>query len=129
MFRKLTPVLVVDEIEPCLPLWTERLGFVKVAEVPEGDKLGFAILIGESVEVMYQTWSSVEADLKRDVKRGIPSTGLFVEVDSIDAIVECLGDYPIHIPRRQTFYGMDEIGIRDEGGTLILFASPLKKDA
>jgi hypothetical protein len=33
-FRKLSPVLIVDAIEPCLPFWTDRLGFAKVVEVP-----------------------------------------------------------------------------------------------
>ena len=27
--RKLTPVLLVEEIEPCLSFWTDRLGFEK----------------------------------------------------------------------------------------------------
>lgn len=126
MFRKVTPVLVVEEIEPCLPLWVDRLGFAIVAEVPEGDKLGFVMLVAGSVEVMYQTWTSIETDLKRQVQRGIPSTGLFIEVESLDDAIARLTDYPIFIPRRQTFYGMDEIGIREPGGTLVMFACPVK---
>lgn len=126
MFRKLTPVLVVEKIEPCLPLWVERLGFTKVTEVPEGDKVGFVLLASGSIEVMYQTRTSVEADLKRQVERGIPSTGFFIEVESIDEVIAKLGNYPVEIPRRETFYGMVEIGIREAGGTLVLFASPVK---
>jgi len=53
--KKLTPVIIVDQIEPCLPFWIERLGFIKTAEVPEGDKLGFVILVKGNVEIMYQT--------------------------------------------------------------------------
>lgn len=41
--KKLTPVLAVDEIEPVLPFWIERLGFEKTVEVPQGDRLGFVI--------------------------------------------------------------------------------------
>src|SRR4029453_8853944 len=41
--KKLTPVLFVGEIEPCLEFWT-RLGFERTAEVPEGDRLGFVLL-------------------------------------------------------------------------------------
>jgi hypothetical protein len=126
MFQKLTPVLVVDEMEACLPLWVERLGFTNAGGVAEGDKLGFVRLVGDSVEVMYQTWSSIEADLRRPVQRGIPSTGLYIEVASIDELIAKLGDYPVFIQRRQTFYGMEEIGIREPGGTLVLFASKVK---
>ena len=34
--KKMTPVLLVEEVEPCLAVW-ERLGFEKTMEVPEGD--------------------------------------------------------------------------------------------
>ena len=29
--KKLTPILVVDAIEPCLPFWTDRLGYARTA--------------------------------------------------------------------------------------------------
>ena len=35
--KKVTPVLYVEEIEPALPFWMDRLGFEKTAEVPHGD--------------------------------------------------------------------------------------------
>jgi purine nucleoside permease len=40
--KKITPVLLVNEIEPILPFWIDRLGFTKTIEVPDGNKLGFA---------------------------------------------------------------------------------------
>ena len=42
--KTITPVLFAEEIEPCLKFWVERLGFEKTVEVPEGNKLAFAIL-------------------------------------------------------------------------------------
>ena len=60
--KRITPVLLVKEIEPLLPFWVDRLGFAKTIEVPEGNKLGFATFQKGSVEVMYQTYSSVEKD-------------------------------------------------------------------
>ena len=53
--KKITPVLLVDAIEPILPFWIDRLGFTKAIEVPDGNKLGFVDLQKGSVEVMYQT--------------------------------------------------------------------------
>ena len=29
------------------------------------------------------------------------------------------------VPRRQTFYGMDEIGVREPGGHVVMFAQPI----
>ena len=37
--KKLTPVIMVDAIEPCVP-FRERLGIAKTAQVPDGDRLG-----------------------------------------------------------------------------------------
>ena len=53
MFKKLSPVFVVEKIEPCLGFW-QRLGFEKTVEVPHGDGLGFVILAAGPVEVMYR---------------------------------------------------------------------------
>ena len=41
--KKITAVLLVDEIEPCLDFWM-RLNFQKTIEVPAGDKLAFVTL-------------------------------------------------------------------------------------
>ena len=53
--KRITPVLFVPEVEPCVKFWVERMGFQKTAEVPDGDKLAFAMLQKGSVELMYQT--------------------------------------------------------------------------
>jgi len=121
--KKLTPVLMVDAIEPCLPLWTERLGWTKTVEVPEGDRLGFVILEKDGVEVMYQTWASIENDLgTRPVRPAGTSVGLFIEVSDLDEVERQIAGEPVVLPRRRTFYGMDEIGIREAGGHTMVFA-------
>jgi hypothetical protein len=122
--RKLTPVLAVDAIEPCLDFW-RRLGFQLTAEVPHEDKLGFVILEKDGVEIMYQTRASIAAAIGATFPAGTPSTALFIEVSSIDTVIEHQGDAEVVVPRRQTFYGMDEIGLREPGGTTVSFASPI----
>jgi uncharacterized glyoxalase superfamily protein PhnB len=126
--KKLTPVLVVDEIESCLPFWVERLGFAKVAEVPEGTKLGFVILSKDGVEVMYQTRESIEKDIPALVPGRVsarPIT-LFIEVSDIGAIERALAGVEIVMPRRRTFYGMEEVGVREPGGNPVIFAQAVK---
>ena len=121
--KKLTPVLMVDAIEPCLPLWIDRLGWTKTVEVPEGDALGFVILAKDGAEVMYQTWMSVEKDVGHAPKRAVgTSVGLFIEVSILDEIVEQLEGVPLVLPRRRTFYGMHEIGVAEAGGHTVVFA-------
>src|SRR5258708_2043171 len=65
--KRITPVLLVKEIEPVVPFWVDRLGFVKTVEVPDGNKLGFAAFQKGAAEVMYQTYASVEKDAPKEV--------------------------------------------------------------
>ena len=60
--KKITPVLFAAEIEPCVKFWIERFGFEKTVEVPDGNKLGFAIVQKGGVELMYQSFSSADKD-------------------------------------------------------------------
>jgi len=124
-FKKLTPVIMVEAIESCLPFW-ERLGFSRTAEVPEGDRLGFVILAKDGVEVMYQTHESVEKDAGGLVPRARGhGAGFFVEVSDIESVVRALDGIEVVVPRRQTFYGMDEIGVREPGGHVVMFAQAI----
>ena len=123
MMKKLTPVLFVEEIEPCLPFWVDRLGFKKTVEVPEGAQLGFVILAKDSVEIMYQSHASVEKDVPGLVKWPVsPTTFLYVEVTGLDDILQRLKGMPAVVPERKTFYGAREIGVREPGGNVVVFA-------
>ena len=127
--RKLSPVLIVDAIEPCLGFWVDRLGFAKTAEVPEGDRLGFVILAKDGVEVMYQTVESVKHDAPSVLEKGraprAGSVGLFIEVSDVSAVEQAVSGLEQVVPRRQTFYGMDEVGVREPGGHVVMFAQPV----
>ncbi len=119
--KKLTPVLMVDAIEPCLAFW-EGLGFEKTVELPEGDHLGFVILVKDGVEVMYQSKASVKNDIPALASTPIGATFLFIEVSDLNAVIAAVGKAPQVFPRRKTFYGMDEIGVREPGGNAVTFA-------
>lgn len=127
--KKLTPVLTVEEIEPCLPFWIEGLGFTKTVEVPEGDRLGFAMLHNGAVEVMLQSRASVKKDLPVIEEILFPgSPCLFVEVEDLEAVAGRVKDAEVLVPRRETFYGMAEIVVRAPGGAVVILAQPLAKD-
>ena len=121
--RKSTPVLFVDAIEPSLPFWQERLGFQRTVEVPDGERLGFAILTNGSVELMYQTVAMLEKDsAAHRVSFDHDKTFLFMEVDDIAALAQALDGFEIVMPKRETFYGSTEIGYREPGGHFVTFA-------
>lgn len=120
--QSLTPVLFVQAIEPVLSFWRDRLGFAVVAEVPHGGRLGFVMLGRDGAMVMYQSYASVAEDvpaLAADTGRG---AGLFVQVADIDATERALEGVPLVQPRRRTFYGMDEITVREPAGWAVTFA-------
>ncbi|HXH93874.1 MAG TPA: hypothetical protein VNN25_20010 [Thermoanaerobaculia bacterium] len=124
MIKKVTPVLIVDRIEPLLPLW-DALGFARAAEVPHGDVLGFVILTRDGVEVMYQTFASVRGDEANvlDGPRAIGAAAVFIEVDDIEALAALIpSGTDVVVARRKTFYGSTEIVIRDGAGNVITFA-------
>ena len=124
LVNRLTPVILVDTVAPCLPFWTERLGFETVVEVPGPDgQPQFAMLLRDGVEVMYQTWASTAAESPAAVAapRG-HSVGLFIEVADIDPVDRALEGIPRVADRHQTFYGMDEFSVREPGGAVVTFA-------
>jgi uncharacterized glyoxalase superfamily protein PhnB len=120
---KLTPVLYVEAIEPCLNFWVDRLGFEKTVEVPEGSRLGFVILVKDNAEVMLQTYESGEKDVPALAQDFRKSTNfLFVEVSNLDEIVPKLDKASIVMPMRTTFCGMRETAVREPGGHVVCFA-------
>ena len=122
--KKITAVLLVNEIEPILPFWIGRLGFTKTIEVPNGNKLGFVAFQKGSVEVMYQTYASVEHDappaMAAAARKG--PTYLYFEVDNLDAVLRAMKDVSKVMPERTAFYGMREFAVQDPSGHFITFA-------
>src|SRR5258707_5178794 len=125
--KRITPVLLVKEIEPIIPFWVDRRGFAKPIEVPDGNKLGFVAFQKGAAEVMYQTYASVEKDAPKEVaetaRRG--PTYLYMEVDNLDALLAAMKDVKIVMPVRTAFYGMKEFGVQDPGCHFFTFAQPV----
>lgn len=123
MYKRLTPVLIVPAIEPVLPLW-QALGFHLGPSVPHGDRLGFQILEGDGIEVMYQTVESVQADAPNLLDSPSPlRASIYIEVDDLDAVERLLpADTPVVVPRRTTPYGARELFVLDAAGNVIGFA-------
>lgn len=122
---QLTPVMVVDAVEPCLAFWSDRLGFTVENQVPGPDgALVFASARRGSIEVMYQTRASVVAEnpsLAPELAGH--SVTLFIAVDDIDAVERALAGAPVVKPRHETFYGSTEVYVREPGGNVVGFAA------
>jgi uncharacterized glyoxalase superfamily protein PhnB len=121
--KKITAILFVEQVDPCVQFWVERFGFEKAAEVPEGDRLAFAMLQKANVELMYQSYASADQDvgaISQAVRKG--PTFLYLEVDNLDETIAAVKDAEVVMPKRTTFYGSTEIGIKDPAGHFLTFA-------
>ena len=130
--KRLTPILVVEEIEPSIEFWVDRLGFEKTMEVPEGDKLGFAAFAKDGFEVMYQTHTSIAtevetAGLNEYLKAARSPSVLFIEVENLEAIRKKVEGLDILVRHRETSYGSKELWMKEPGGHIIGFAEMPKE--
>jgi len=119
----ITANLLMADLEPSIAFW-ERFGMELAVSVPHGGKIGFAILRGDGAELMLQSHDSAAADVESvaDYCRQSKAV-LFIKVPDFDQVLRALGDWPVAIPQRDTFYGMREIGVYEPGGHLVVFAS------
>ncbi len=123
--KQLTPVMVVDRVEPCLAFWSDRLGFAVENQVPGPDgAIIFASAKRGAIEVMYQTRASVVAETPAlAAELDGHSVTLFITVDDFDAVERALDGVPVVKPRHETFYGSTEIYVREPGGNMVGFAA------
>ena len=122
--KQLTPVLIVDAVEPCIKFWTDRLGFAVTNQVPGPDgKLIFASVEKAGIEIMYQTRASVISEQPGSAGELMGhSVALFITVQDLDVVAKALDGAPIVKPRHETFYGSTEIYVREPGGNTVGFA-------
>jgi uncharacterized glyoxalase superfamily protein PhnB len=127
MVKKLTPVLIVEEVEPCAKFWVERLGFEQTAAVPDGERVAFAMLQQGTTELMYQSLASALKDTGEAAGPGAnwvhthPAT-IYVEVADLDRTMAAFAGVKTAMPLRTTFYGAKEYGVWDPGGHFVIFA-------
>ena len=122
--KQLTPVLIVDAVEPCIKFWTDRLGFAVTNQVPDPDgKLIFASVEKEGIEIMYQTRASVISEQPGSAGELMGhSVALFITVDDLDKVEKSLAGAPVVKPRHETSYGSTEIYVKEPGGNTVGFA-------
>jgi len=126
---KITTLIYAPAIEPSLKFWVDQLGFTKTVEVPDGEKLGFVILVHGDAELMIQSTASIGKDIPDIVAFARPAACLYIEVSDFDDLLRRLGSAPVVVPVRTTFYGMKEIGVREPGGNIVLFGAHVGQPA
>jgi uncharacterized glyoxalase superfamily protein PhnB len=119
--NKLTPNLIVQRMPEALRFWVDRLGFEKKVEVPHGDQVGFVILGRGDVELMLQSRASLADDVA-PIADGPHRAVLYLEVPSLAPIRQAMQGWPLVVPERKTFYGAQELIVRDPDGHVVFFS-------
>jgi uncharacterized glyoxalase superfamily protein PhnB len=122
--KQLTPVLIVEAVEPCIKFWTDRLGFAVTNQVPGPDgKLIFASVEKAGIEIMYQTRASVISEQPGSAAELMGhSVALFITVGDLSVVEKALVGAPVVKAKHETFYGSTEIYVREPGGNTVGFA-------
>jgi|SRR5579859_5842694 uncharacterized glyoxalase superfamily protein PhnB len=125
--KRITSILYTDEVEPCVKFWVERLAFEVGPQVPDGDKLAFAIVQNGSVELMYQSRASAAKDSTAAALKSHPegASYLYVEVSDLDKTLGAMKGVPLLLDVHTTFYGMKEFIVSDPAGHIVIFAQPV----
>ncbi|HEX4208155.1 MAG TPA: VOC family protein [Ktedonobacteraceae bacterium] len=122
---KLTPEIVVENVQETLAFYQEILGFQVIATVPEGARpYAWAMVKNEGVELMIESRESAGAGLPMLQGKEIGGTfSFYIDVNSVDAVLEHIKDrvrvvQNMHI----TPYGAKEFAILDNNGFILVFA-------
>ncbi|MBI1896201.1 MAG: hypothetical protein HYZ57_15575 [Acidobacteria bacterium] len=118
---RLTPILLVDEIEPCLSFWVDRLGFQKTAETAREGHLASVVLQKDGAELIYESREAVAKDAPAlAAGRGGPAI-LYCEGPSLAETMDQLAGIEPVVPLRETDYGAAEVFYREPGGNVVGF--------
>jgi uncharacterized glyoxalase superfamily protein PhnB len=122
--KKLTPNLIVADVERSLAFYRDVLGFTLITTVPDAAPYVFAILQSGDVGVYLN--APGPALKEYPALKGRPLGGtltLFIDVDDVRGSYEALRDrVEIVMPLEKKWYGPTEFAFVDPDGYVITFA-------
>lgn len=126
MLKKLTPNLMVEDVEQTLAFYRDVLGFQAVMTLPEAAPFDFAIVHRDGVELMFQSRTSLSENVPALTGSTIGASQTFyIEVTGIQELHEQLRDkVEIVVDFHTTFYGTQEFYFRDLNGYILSFSEP-----
>jgi uncharacterized glyoxalase superfamily protein PhnB len=127
-FKKLTPNLVVANVEGSMNFYRTVFGFQTAITVPDKPPYVFGSIVsgGEgSVEIFFNDKKAVAADYPELGAKPIGgSLTLFIEVEGIEEILAAVkkSGAKITMPLKDQFYGMREFAFLDPEGWEVTIA-------
>ena len=121
---RLTPNLIVSNVERSLAFYRDVLGFAVTATVPETAPYVFAFMTRGEINVFLNAPEAAIEEYPAFKDRPIGGTlTLFFEVQGVrDAYAALEGKVKVVMPLEVKWYGMTEFAFEDPDGYLITFA-------
>jgi uncharacterized glyoxalase superfamily protein PhnB len=128
--KKLTPNLVVRNVEASLTFYRTVLGFELGFTVPDAPPYVFGSVTSDGVEIFFNDQKAVFEEYPALGAKPIGgSLTLFIEVEGIDDLLRRVQQHgaKITMPMKDQFYGMREFAFEDPEGWVITFAQRIEK--
>jgi uncharacterized glyoxalase superfamily protein PhnB len=124
---KLTPNLVVRNVEASLKFYREILGLEKAISVPDESPYVFAAVSNGAVEIFFNDQKTVAAELPKLAANIGASLTLYMEVDNLQSVLDRVqkARAKISMPVTEQFYGMKEFAFEDGDGYTITIAQKM----
>ena len=125
--KKLTPNLVVRNVEDSLKFYHEILGLEKTISVPEQSPYVFASVSNGAVEIFFNDQKTVAAEYPKLTATIGASLTLYMEVDNLQEVLDRVqkAGGKISMPVTDQFYGMREFAFEDIDGYTITIAQKI----
>jgi len=122
--KKLTPNLVVSNVEASLKFYREVLGLETGMTVPEQAPYVFGSVTNGAVELFFNDQKVVAAEYPKLAATIGASLTLYMEVDDLKAVLGQVqkSGAKISMPVTEQFYGMREFAFEDGDGYTITIA-------
>jgi catechol 2,3-dioxygenase-like lactoylglutathione lyase family enzyme len=122
--KKLTPNLVVADVDRSVAFYRDLLGFAVNSTVPEASPYVFAIVKSGGVEIYLNAPGPAHEEYPAFKGRPIGGTlTLFIDVDDIrGAYAELKGRVEVVMPLEKKWYGVTEFAFLDPDSYIITFA-------
>ena len=131
-FTRLTPNLLVADVERSLSFYVDVLGFERGMTVPEQSPFVFAAVTSGAIEIFFNDAATAVKEMPAFAGKPLGASGtMFIEMEgaeSVDAFHDRIKSrVTVTMPLVTQFYGMREFAIADPDGYVITFAQRIEQ--
>jgi uncharacterized glyoxalase superfamily protein PhnB len=124
-YRKLTPNLIVRDVEASIAFYRDVLGFQPGMTVPEQPPYVFGSVNFGEVEIFFNQQQAAVEEYRLFADKPVGGTlTLFLEIEGIDELLTKVEKHgaKIVMPLEKKFYGTREFALLDPDGWVITFS-------